>query len=206
MFDESAGPTYGVPVLDPWMKTMLIAVITAVITAMVTTFALSRFAPRLEARSVRIKAAWAARDMFSGHLLTILSATARLENLNPDEADEPLRSRMQGECDRWATQVEESTRYLIDHAEQYVLTYVSRPLDLHELMTGFVVAARGVWLSELPLGERARRVGALAGPVQGIFFAKTSYRLRHLADDRLRLRELLRSVNEPAPAPAPAAD
>ncbi|WP_432034359.1 hypothetical protein [Streptomyces antibioticus] len=60
--------------LDPWMKTMLIAVITA----MVTTFALSRFAPRLEARSVRIKAAWAARDAFSGHLLTILSATARL--------------------------------------------------------------------------------------------------------------------------------
>ncbi|SEQ88256.1 hypothetical protein SAMN04487983_10093 [Streptomyces sp. yr375] len=188
--------------LDPWMKTMLIAVITA----MVTTFALSRFAPRLEARSVRIKAAWAARDAFSGHLLTILSATARLENVNPDETDEPLRGRMQGECDRWASQVEESTRYLIDHAEQYVLTYPSRPLDLHGLMTGFVVAARGVWLSELPLQERARRVGALAAPVQGIFFTKKSYRVLHLADDRQRLRELLRAVNEPTPPLAPAAD
>lgn len=184
------------------MKTVLIAVITAV----VTTFALSRFAPRLEARSVRIKAAWAARDAFSGHLLTILSATGRLENLDPDEAAEPLRSRFQGECDRWAAQVEESTRYLIDHVEQYVLTYPSWPLDLHGLMTGSVVAARGLWLSELPLRERARRVNALAEPVQGIFFARKSYRLRHLADDRQRLRELLRAVNEPAPDPAPAAD
>jgi hypothetical protein len=73
-------------------------------------------------------------------------------------------------------------------------------------MTGFVVAARGVWLSELPLGERARRVGILAAPVQGIFFAKTSYRVRHLADDRRRPRELLRSINEPDPEPDPAAE
>ncbi|MDQ0773063.1 hypothetical protein QF026_001529 [Streptomyces aurantiacus] len=62
------------------------------------------------ARSVRIKATWAAWDAISGHLLTILSATARLENVNPDETDEPLRSRMHDECDRWASQVEESTR------------------------------------------------------------------------------------------------
>ncbi|GAA2924547.1 hypothetical protein GCM10010478_26310 [Streptomyces erythrogriseus] len=72
----------------------------AVVTALVTTFTLSRFAPRLEARSVRIKAAWAALDAFSGHLLTILSATARLGNVNPDKTDAPLRGRMQGECDR----------------------------------------------------------------------------------------------------------
>ncbi|MFD3338879.1 hypothetical protein ACFWVW_07045 [Streptomyces anthocyanicus] len=88
------------------MKKMIIAVTTA----MMTTFALSRFAPRLEVRSVRIKATWAAWDAISGHLLTILSATARLENVNPDETDEPLRSRMHDECDRWASQVEESTR------------------------------------------------------------------------------------------------
>ena len=188
--------------LEPWMKTVVIAVVTA----LGTTFAVSRFAPRLEARSVRIKTAWTARDTFSGHILTILSATARLENLNPEEAAEPLRGRMQGECDRWDGQVEESTRYLIDHAEQYVLTYPSKPMDLHQLLIGFVIAARGVWLSEQPVGERARRVHELAAPVQDIFFAKTTHRLRHLADDRRRLQELLREINEPDPAPAPALD
>ena len=194
-FNNGAGPTHGVPVLDPWMKTVLITVFTAV----VTTFALSRFAPRLEARSVRIKSAWAARETFSGHLLTILSATARLVNLTPGEATEPLRGRLEGECDRWAAQVEESTSYLIDHVEQYVLTYPSRPRGLHGLMSGAVVAARGVWLAELPLQERARRVSLLVDPVHGIFFAKKSYRLRHLTNDRRRLQELLRSINEPAP-------
>ncbi|MEU6071944.1 hypothetical protein ABZ864_47880 [Streptomyces sp. NPDC047082] len=185
------------------MKTVIIAVVTT----LATTFAVSRFAPRLEARSVRIKAAWAARDTFSGHILTILSATARLQNLEPAEAPEPLRSRLQGGQDRWAEQVEESTRYLIDHAEQYVLTYPSRPLDLQQMLTRAVVAARGVWLSELPVEERARRVQALFEPVQGIFFAKRSHRLRHLADDRRRLQELLRSINGPASAgrtPPPA--
>ena len=179
--------------LDPWMKTVIIAVVTAV----VTTYAVSRFAPRLEARSVRIKAAWAARDTFSGHLLTILSATGRLEEL-PAEMDEPLRSRMERERSRWEEQVDESTRYLIDHAEQYVLTYPSKPLDLHGLLIGFVVAARGLWLSEQSVQVRARRIRELAAPVHGIFIAKWSYRLRHLADDRRRLQELLRAVNEPA--------
>ncbi|MFF4036005.1 hypothetical protein ACFYZ2_40740 [Streptomyces sviceus] len=180
------------------MKTVIIAVVTT----LATTFAVSRFAPRLEARSVRIKAAWAARDTFSGHVLTILSATARLQYMEPAEAPEPVRNRVQGERDRWGEQVEESTRYLVDHVEQYVLTYPSGPLDLQQLLTGAVVAARGVWLAELPVVERARRVQALFEPVQGIFFTKNSYRLRHLADDRRRLQELLRTITDAAQDPA----
>lgn len=179
--------------LDPWMKTVILAVLTT----LVTNFAWSRFAPRLEARSARITAAWAARATFSGHVLTILSATARLQNLEPDEAPEPLRTRLQGERGRWVEQVEDATRYLIDHVEQYVLTYPSGPLDLQRLLTEAVVAARGVWLSDLEVGERARRVQSLFEPVQNIFFAKNSHRLRHLADDRRRLQELLRSINGP---------
>ncbi|MFE9993495.1 hypothetical protein [Streptomyces avermitilis] len=183
------------------MKTVIIAVATT----LATTFAVSRFAPRLEARSVRIKAAWAARDTFSGHVLTILSATGRLEDLESAEMAEPLRGRMQGEQSRWEEQVDESTRYLIDHAEQYVLTYPSKPLDLHGLLIGFVVAARGLWLSELPVPDRARHIRALAAPVHGIFFANASYRLRHLADDRRRLQELLQAVNDPTSPPPVAA-
>ncbi|MFJ1707623.1 hypothetical protein [Kitasatospora sp. NPDC088346] len=171
------------------MRTLIIGVLTV----LVTTFAVSRFSPRLEARAVRIKAAWADRDTFTSHVLTVIGATARLCGTPVGDTPEPLRGRIMAERARWSMQVEESTIYLVDNAERYALTYPS-PLNLPGLLVGASVRARGLWLSELPEDERAREVSEVYQLVHGIFLGTRRHRVRHLAENRQRLFALLNPI------------
>ena len=94
------------------------------VTALVTTIATGVFViPRLEARKRRIQEAHTARDTFNSSLLTIISACNRLQSLPLPAADDPdctevVRARLAAERERWMQQLDDATRWLIDHVER----------------------------------------------------------------------------------------
>ncbi|GAB2717737.1 hypothetical protein [Kitasatospora kifunensis] len=179
--------------MHAWLDTLEKSAATAVILA----FILSRFSPRYDARSVRIKAAWADRDQFSKDVLTILAAAGRLLAVQvPNEASEVMRSRLEAERARWAEQIDVATRNLVDNMERYLLGYPNR-LGLHDLLGRYAAAARFIWISERSEERRVEMVRDLSAHIQGIVFAKASYKLGHLTDHRTELRRLLEVLETP---------
>ena len=128
--------------------------------------------PRLTARGKRIQAAHDNRDRFGDSVLDILALCANLEKVQI-ESDLPdsLRSRVQGERDRWLSQVDETTTWLVDHWQRFALGY-SKRLDLMNIVARYVTAARGLWLSELPLDQQVRMLRELTEHVQNIYFTR----------------------------------
>jgi hypothetical protein len=128
--------------------------------------------PRLAARGKRIQAAHDSRDRFSDSVLDILALCANLEKVQV-ESDLPdlLRSRLQGERDRWASQIDETTTWLVDHWQRFALGYATR-MDVMNLVARYVAAARGLWLSDRSLDERVRMLRELTEHVQTIYFTR----------------------------------
>ena len=103
---------------------------------------------------------------------TILALCSNLEKVHvPPEIRDPLRSRFQGERDRWLSQIDERTIWLVDHWQQFVLGY-SRRLDVRDLVARYVADTRGLWLSDRPLEERVRMLRKLTEHIQNIYFAR----------------------------------
>jgi hypothetical protein len=102
-----------------WLATVLVALATTVVLNVTV-------GPRLEARNRRIQAAHRSRDQFSASVSTILAATDRLQGVDyPDKMSPTVRAALQAERDRWITQINDTTQYLIDNLELYALGYIS---------------------------------------------------------------------------------
>jgi hypothetical protein len=128
--------------------------------------------PRLAARGMRIQAAHDSRDRFGENVLAILALCSNLEKVHvQSEVRDPMLSRLQGERDRWISQIDERTIWLADHWQQFAFGY-SRRLDVRDLVASYVGGARGLWLSDRQLEERVRMLRELTEHIQTIYFAR----------------------------------
>lgn len=180
----------------------------ATVTALVTTIATGVLViPRLEARKRRIQEAHTARDTFNSSLLTIISACTRLQSLPLPAADDPdctevVRARLAAERERWMQQLDDATRWLIDHVETYAAGW---PLgELRTMAAHYAAASRMVMISERSEEAKVELLAELAGPVQGIYFTYVWNRARNYRRDRAGLAAALARVNA-LPAPEPTA-
>lgn len=105
-----------------WEHSVIIPVGVAIATVIVTSLTVG---PRLAARGKRIQADHDARDQFTNSILDLLALCANLQMVTiSDTNEEPRRSRLQAERQRWETQIGEVTTWLIDHWQRYALGYV----------------------------------------------------------------------------------
>ncbi|MEU4351733.1 hypothetical protein [Streptomyces sp. NPDC023838] len=175
--------------------TISVAAVTAVVTAIATGLFVT---PRLDARKKRIGEAHAARDTFNAHLGTVLSACTRLRAL---PADDPawtpvLRERLRGERERWLQQVDDATRWMVDHVETYAGGWALRRHI--ELAVGYAGCARMLMLSERQECTKLELLAMLTLPVQRQFFGFWWSRLRYYGDDRRTFDETrARLLGEP---------
>lgn len=97
------------------------------------------------------------------------------------------------------SQIDETTAWLADNWQQVALGYAGT-LGIRDLVVRYMGAARGLWLSDHPLEERARLVRELTEPVQTIFFARRWRVITSLASEKTRLRTMLAGIEEATPA------
>ncbi|MGW1716639.1 hypothetical protein [Streptomyces sp. NPDC002156] len=161
--------------------TLLGAAVTAVVTTVATGLLVM---PRLDARKKRISEAHASRDTFGTQLLTILSACTLLQQTPEDDPGwtPVLRERLKGERERWLQQLDDASRWMIDH----VLTYAgSWPLRRHiDFAVAYASRARMVVLSEREEATKLELLVALTAPVQRQFFAFWWTRARYYMADQ----------------------
>ncbi|MDL2076247.1 hypothetical protein QNN03_07320 [Streptomyces sp. GXMU-J15] len=176
--------------------TLVVAAVTALVTAITVGLVAT---PRLDARKKRIGDAHAARDTFGTHLLTVLAACTllRLTPRDDPEWTPVLRERVKGERARWLEQLDDSTRWMVDH----VFTYAgSWPLQRHKnLAVSYATNARGVFLSERQETTKLELLVALTTPVQRQFFGFWWSRARHHAADQRAFDEAVARLTEAAP-------
>jgi hypothetical protein len=151
--------------------------------------------PRLAARGKRIQAAHDSRDRFGDSVLDILTLCTNLERVQVgSELPEPLRSRLQGERDRWLSQIDETTTWLVDHWQRFALGYTKR-MDVMNLVVRYVAAARGLWLSDRPLDDRVRMLRELTEHVQTIYFTRRWRVITTVPQEITKLRTKLDILN-----------
>ncbi|MDX2986471.1 hypothetical protein [Streptomyces caniscabiei] len=185
------------------LLTILVAAVTAVVAAIATGLIAT---PRLEARKKRITEAHAARDSLGTQMLTVLSACSLLQQVPADDPDwtPVLRERLQGERQRWLQQLDEATRWIIDHVMTYAGTWPSRPII--NLAVSYASRARMVMLSEREEATKLELLVALTLPVQCQFFGYWWSRARHYVDDQRTFAETVARLDqETGPQPDPAA-
>jgi hypothetical protein len=154
--------------------------------------------PRLAARGKRIQAAHDSRDRFGDSVLDILTLCTNLEKVQVgSELPDPLRSRLQGERDRWVTQIDERTTWLVDHWQWFALGYTKR-MNVMNLAVRYVAAARGLWLSDRPLDDRVRMLRELTGHVQTIYFTRRWRVITTVAQATIDLRTKLDTLEDKA--------
>jgi hypothetical protein len=97
----------------------------------------------------------------------------RLKELPLPAADDPdctdvIRARLTAERERWVQQLDDATRWMIDHVETFSAGW---PLaDLRTMAGSYAVTSRMVLISERPEDTKIELLAELAAPVQGIFF------------------------------------
>jgi hypothetical protein len=182
-----------------WVHSVIIPVGVAIATVIITSLTVG---PRLAARGKRIQADHDARDQFRNSILDLLALCANLEQVTiSDTFEEPRRSRLQAERDRWETQIREITIWLIDHWQRYALGYV-RIAGIPNLTTRYVFAVWGIWISTRPLDIR---VGMLKDLTEQMFTVVLRRRW-HAGAIRLaahRLRRMLDDLENSAAAEQP---
>jgi hypothetical protein len=124
-----------------WMTSVAIPVSVSLATTIL--FGLT-VGPRLAARSKRIQDAHDDRDRFGKSVLELLALCGNLEKVTvPPEAQDPARSRLRGERDRWVSQIDETTAWLADNWQQVALGYAGT-LGIRDLVVRYMGAARGL--------------------------------------------------------------
>jgi len=182
-----------------WVTSVLIPVGISVVTVLVIGLTVG---PRLAARGKRIQDVYDGRDRFSSSVLDILALCGNLGRvIVPSEVTDPLRSRLQGERDRWLDQIDEITTWLVDHWQRVALSYAGA-LGIRDLVTRYVADARGVWLSERSLEVRVRLLRELTEPIQTIYFARRWRVVGSVPGEVARLRGTLDAVENGEPLTA----
>jgi len=186
--------------MSVWLTSVVVPVGVSVGASVVTQLTVG---PRLAARGKRIQAANDWRDQFNDRVVDILALCGNLQTVthSPDLPGE-ARSRLEGERDRWVGQIDEITAWMVDHWQGFALTYLG-VAGVRDLVGEYVMVSRGVWLSGRDLDERVRLLKELTEPVQTIFFASRWRVFAVVGRERVRLRELLRSLSESSPPTAP---
>jgi hypothetical protein len=171
-----------------WVTLVLLPIGVSVATAVLIGLTVG---PRLAARGKRIQAAHDSRDRFGDSVLDILALCSDLEKVHVrSDITDPLRSRLQGERDRWLSQIDERTIWLVDHWRRFVLGY-SKRMDVRNLVARYVADARGLWLSDRPLEERVRMLRELTEHIQTIYFARRWRASTAMPQEIIRLRTKL---------------
>lgn len=171
-----------------WVTSVLLPIGVSVGTVLVIGLTVG---PRLAARGKRIQAAHDSRDRFGDSVLDILALCSNLETVTiTPEMTDPFRARMQGERDRWLSQIDETTTWLVDHWQRVAPGYVA-PMGVQDLVARYVATARGFWLSDRPLEERVRMLRELTEPVQSIYFTRRWRVAGRIPAEIARLRRML---------------
>ncbi|MFP3990992.1 hypothetical protein U9R90_26700 [Streptomyces sp. E11-3] len=167
---------------------LLVAAVTSVVVAIATGLVA---APRLEARKKRIGEAHAARDAFGTHLMTVLSTCTLLQQLPQDDPSwtPVLRERLKAERERWLQQLDDATRWMIDHVATYAGSWPSRRLI--DFAVAYASNARMLVLSEREEATKLELMVTLTTPVQRQFFGFWWTRARHYHSDRRVFAETL---------------
>ena len=187
------GPVNGHDGLMPtWVASVLVSVGVSVVTVVVVGLTVG---PRLAARGKRIQAAHDSRDQFGDSVLDLLVLCGNLQRVTVSpETTDPLRSRLQGERDRWLSRIDEVTAWLVDHWQQVALGYVGA-IGFRKLVVRYAADARGLWLSDRSLEERIRLLGELTEPVQTIFFARRWRVVTSMQHEMTRLSTMLDALD-----------
>jgi hypothetical protein len=172
-----------------WEHSVIIPVGVAIATVIVTSLTVG---PRLAARSKRIQADHDARDQFTNSILDLRALCANLQTVAiSDTIEEPRRSSLQAERDRWETQIGEITTWLIDHWQRYALGHFSKT-GIPHLITRYVFAVWGIWISARPLDARVRMLKDFTEPMFTILLV----RLWHVGAIGRALRRLRRMLDD----------
>lgn len=175
------------------VNTVLVSAGVSVVTALAVGLTVG---PRLAARSKRIQAAHDSRDRFGDSVLSLLVLCGNLERVAmPPAAADAVQSRLQGERDRWMSQIDEITLWLVDHWQHVALGYTGA-MGIRELVIRYVADARGLWLSGRPLEERVRLLREITEPVQTIFFARRWRVVSKVPREVERLRAMLDALDD----------
>jgi hypothetical protein len=186
-----------------WVNSVLLPIGISLVTTVLVGLTVG---PRLAARGKRLQAAYDSRDRFGDSVLDILALCANLEKVNVRSGiKDPLRSRLQDERDRWLGQIDETTTWLVDHWQRFVLGYIGRS-DVRNLVVRYVADARGRWLSDRPLEERVRMLKELTEHIQTIYFARRWRVLTAVPQEISHLRMKLDILEGNAPPTSLASD
>lgn len=180
--------------------TILVAAVTAVVVSIANGLIVT---PRMEARKKRLGEVHSARDSFSTHMTTIVSACVRLLSVPPPADDDTawtpvMRGRLAGERERWLQQIDDSTRWMIDNVATYAGSWPLRRLV--EFATAYAANARMVMLSEREETAKLRHLLDLTRPVQRQFFGWPWSRARHHFADRRAFADILDRLEREATA------
>lgn len=147
--------------------------------------------PRLAARNKRVQAAHDCRDQLNEAVLDVLALCSNLETVAvPSDLPDEALGRLLAERERWVSQIDERTVWLVDHWQRFALTYVGLA-GMRNILAEYVMVARGVWLSGRSLEERVRLLRELTEPVQGLYFTARWRMVTRIVRERARLRRAL---------------
>src|SRR5690242_3978806 len=127
--------------MPDWLSSIVISAATFVMIQVV-------FAPRVQARSLRILEAHAFRTQFSTRVTTIIGASARFQSpLLPDDASSTLTQAIETERERSVSQMDDATAYLFDNMEFFAMTYAGLG-GVRALAIEYLLTCRAVWISD----------------------------------------------------------
>lgn len=184
-----------------WEHSVIIPVGVAIATVIVTSLTVG---PRLAARGKRIQADHDARDQFTNSILDLLALCANLQMVTiSDTTEEPRRSRLQAERQRWETQIGEVTTWLIDHWQRYALGYVHiAGFGFRDDIRRYVITVWGGWISVRPLDDRIRMLKDFTEPMGTIFLSRW-WRVAAIRREARRLHRMLDDLESSGAAEQP---
>ncbi|MFF1325478.1 hypothetical protein [Streptomyces chartreusis] len=152
--------------MPSWGTTALISIVTSLLTLIVAGRYVS---PLLEVRNRRFQAKMQARETFQANMLDLLSAVTHLLTAPVvPEATDSSRAALREERTRWRAQVDETTKYLTDHAVQLLFAY--RGPQLPDLAVRYSTNARGVWISDRAEQQKLTALQNITQHCHALFF------------------------------------
>lgn len=179
--------------IPSWATTALIAMATTIFTG-------RYISPLLEVRNRRFQMKMQAQEKLTSSALAVLSAVMKLRTVQvPDGVTETLRSALTEERARWRQQLDEATRHLADHSQEFVFTFRGPGAILG---MRYCATARMVWISDRTDEDKLRHLLEITTPFHMIFLGS---RLRLLSLGRAirELERLLEALDEEGRPPLP---
>lgn len=171
----------------------------AALISLATTIVTGRYiSPVLEVRNRRFQ--MQAQEKITTSALPILTAVTKLREVQvPDGVTGTLRAALTEERARWRQQLDEATRHLTYHAQEFIFTFGG---SIAVLGMRYCGVARMVWISDRAEETKLRLLLEITASFHTLFFGS---RLRLLS--RLRamgeLERLMRALDEEDQPPLP---